>query len=183
MRPASDPLPLSEGLAREGARSVPVFFAVSPAKLVMMWLCTFGWYQAWWTYMNWRAVRLQERSEIAPAARTVLSPLFAYALFRRMREAFARAGLRRGMPAAPLAAIWCLLTLVSWPIPLAGLGCLVVLVRLQSRVQALHALLDAPPPANSRLSVWNWIVVVVGALCWAMLLLALTAGSGRPRSY
>jgi len=161
----------------------PVFFAVSPGKLVLMWLCTFGGYQVYWFYMHWRAVRLHERSTILPAARAVLEPFFAYALFRRIREACARAGLRRGMPAAPLAAIWVLLTLVSWAVPPVGLAGLVLLVRLQLRVRDLHAQLASPPPDNARLSLWNWIALVLGAMLWAMVLLAMTAERGATGRY
>jgi len=167
---------LHPGPRREGW---PLFFPVGVGKFVLMWFCTLGWYQVYWFYMNWVIVRRRERSSISPAARTVLMPLFVYALFRRMRDERTKAGLPGALPAAAFAAVVVvldLLVLARSPLSAAWLFLsLLVLVPVQSRVRELHRRLDPPPPANERLTAWNWLAVVPGVVFWLLLFIGLAA--------
>ena len=156
----------------------PLFFDVSPGKLVVMSVCTLGAYQWFWFYMNWCVVRRRERSEIAPAARTMLMVFFLYPLLRRVRDESAKAGLRR-LPAVALTALYVLLSMgpaVSRIGMLPSILSVLALLPVQRRVRDLHAGCVPPPPPNSRLGALNWVAVVFGVLFWLMAGLALSVG-------
>jgi hypothetical protein len=69
-------------------RPTPIFFPVSPFKLLAMSFCTFSFYQFYWFYKNWSLIRAREMSDIEPFWRTFFCTLFCYSCFRRIhREA------------------------------------------------------------------------------------------------
>ena len=44
----------------------PMYFAVSPLKLVVMSVCTMGGYELYWFYRNWVLVKNMENTDISP---------------------------------------------------------------------------------------------------------------------
>ena len=59
------------------------WFRVGTAKLLLMCVVTFGLYQIYWFYQQWRHV--QRRGErVHPALRTLFAAIFCYPLFRRV---------------------------------------------------------------------------------------------------
>ena len=44
--------------------ATPPFFAVSLLKLTVLSLCTFGVYELFWFYRNWRLIKLREEPAI-----------------------------------------------------------------------------------------------------------------------
>jgi hypothetical protein len=60
------------------------FSPVRMEKFVLLNLLTFGLYQLVWLYRSWRYVKRVEGSKILPPARAFFSPLFYYALLRRL---------------------------------------------------------------------------------------------------
>jgi hypothetical protein len=62
--------------------SRPIYFPVSPLKLVVLATCTFGLYEIYWFYRHWGVVRERHNSGIVPFARAFFAPLFCYSLFK-----------------------------------------------------------------------------------------------------
>jgi hypothetical protein len=50
----------------------PIFFPVSPLKLVVMSTVTFGIYELYWFYQNWKLVKHRTRRDIMPFWRAFL---------------------------------------------------------------------------------------------------------------
>jgi hypothetical protein len=71
------------------------FFEVGTQKFVVMSLCTFGGYSLYWFYENWKRIRAAKGPAERPRAavvlsafmRTLFAPLWAYAMFRDVRNA------------------------------------------------------------------------------------------------
>jgi hypothetical protein len=85
---------LARARGAEGAQAP--WFRVGTAKFLLMCVVTFGGYQIYWFYQQWRHV--QRRGEVVhPALRTLFTGIFCYALFRRVAED----ALARGVATVP----------------------------------------------------------------------------------
>jgi hypothetical protein len=142
----------------------PAFFAVTPTKLVVMSIFSFGLYQIYWFYKNWQLIAKHEGRSYALLARALLSVFFCYRLFVRVREAGVAAGAR-GYPAGWLATLY-VVTSVFWLFPdawliiaNAGVLCLLPVQSAANRVNAI----DAPGhDRNGRFTVANFVVIFLG---------------------
>src|SRR5580698_7122097 len=76
-----DPSPMPEGRV--------VFFPVSPLKLVVMSTVTFGLYEVYWFYQNWKLIKQRTGLNIMPFWRAVFGVLFCYPFFREVEDAAA----------------------------------------------------------------------------------------------
>ncbi len=165
------------GAAAAVAAPAP-WFRVGTAKLVLMCVVTFGLYQIYWFYQQWRHV--QRRGErIHPALRTLFAGIFCYALFRRVSADAAGRGIPRVPSAIGCAVAFILLSVaVRLPAPWSSLSLLsllpLALVQRAASAAALAAVPTADP--NTRLTPINWFGVVVGVLLLVMAVLAETLG-------
>ena len=158
---------------RQAAAAAPdtAWFLVGGTKLVVMCVVTFGLYEIYWFYQQWRCVRLRGEA-IYPVVRTFFAGLFCYALFRRVAES----ATTRGLPAPSPGwyTIVFILLSVTWQLPapwrllsLLSLGPLVVVQRAASAA----ALAETPAAdPNTKLTPANWFGVGVFTV---VLLLAL----------
>jgi hypothetical protein len=147
------------------ASAQPLFFAVSPLKLVVMSTCTLGLYQLYWLYRNWVLVRARERSRIVPALRAIFGVFFIHALFTRIDAAGTQAGIKPPLATGALTAAWILLTFASrLPDPYWVVWLLLpfAMVPVQSRVRAIHSAVAPDAPANDRFTGLNWLAIVPG---------------------
>jgi len=144
----------------------PLFFSVSPAKLIVLSTCTFCLYQIYWFYKNWQLVKHRENGNLSPAARSIFGVFFCYPLFRIVR-ALAIADSIPAPQAGVLAASWIVGGLLSrLPDPYWRVGFLSVLLLLpiQTAMNALNLKHAPDHDRNSRFSAWNIVGVVIGGL-------------------
>jgi hypothetical protein len=176
----------------EGRSIQPPFFAVSITKLIIMCLCSFTVYEVYWFYRNWKRVQERERASLSPILRAIFGPLFSYSLFSRMSDysgdgdagSLLDLNARQvettpvrvggGLAAGPLA-IGVIASNVFFRLPNAfsllgflSVGCLVV---AQVHVNRLNAIASPGHDPNSRITGWNWLLVIPGGL---FFLLAVT---------
>ena len=71
----------------------PIFFPVSSLKLVVMCIVTFGIYEVYWFYKNWKLIKQRTASDIMPFWRAFFAVLFCYSCFKRIEEAATSRGL------------------------------------------------------------------------------------------
>jgi hypothetical protein len=93
----------------------PPFFAVSLTKFAAMSVCTFGIYELYWFYKNWRLVKEREKVNISPFCRAFFAFFFCYQCFSRVRARAATVGLDHSLRTGPLAAGW--IITVLWRLP------------------------------------------------------------------
>jgi len=65
--------------------SRPIYFPVSPLKLVVLATCTFGLYEIYWFYRHWGVVRERHNSGIMPFARAFFAHCSAIHSLREFR--------------------------------------------------------------------------------------------------
>jgi hypothetical protein len=165
----------ASGDAAAAAAAAP-WFRVGTAKLVLMCVVTFGFYQLYWFYQQWRHV--QRRGErIHPALRTLFAGIFCYALFRRVSTDATQHGIARVPSALACAVAFILLSVaVQLPAPWSSLSLLsllpLALVQRAASAAALAAVPTADP--NTRLTPINWFGVILGVVILVMAVLAET---------
>ena len=161
-------------------RAVPQF-AVSLTKLVVMSLCTFGFYELYWAYKHWDAMRRREQEDLSPFWRAFFAPLWAFSLFPRLQRLTSMYGVPATWSGTGLAVAYFLLHIASrLPDPLwlvSLLGFLPVLVAQRS-VNALNEAVAPDAPRNDSYSGLNVVAIVLGGL----FLLLVIWGSFLPEA-
>ena len=151
------------------------FFDVSVLKLIVMSTVTFNLYQIYWFYRNWRIAK--ERGEdVIPFLRAIFAVLFAYPLFKDIRERGRSASLVLLPSAGALAFLYFILQ-ATWRLPdplwLLGFVTVLPLAIVQRDIAKLHATLGLDPRINDSFTWKNILGIVVGGL-WLLLALVGT---------
>jgi len=144
----------------------PIFFPVSVTKFLLLSICTFGLYEIYWFYKNWRLIKGHEKSKISPVWRSVFGVIFCYSLLKRVSgQSMATGG--KAIPAGPLAAGWIATTLL-WRLPdpywLVSFLAIAFLLPVQSTINSMNAKVAPSHDKNARFSGWNIFGLVVGGL-------------------
>src|SRR5712692_478302 len=138
------------------------FFPVATHKFVAMSICSFGLYELYWFYQNWKAIRNTGRN-ISPFWRTFFAPFCAYSLFTDIR---ARA-LAEQMPAAwsaGLLAVGYFATQMLWRLPdpwwLISIATFVPMLPAQQAAQRINRHCHPSADGNGRYSAANIIGLI-----------------------
>lgn len=143
----------------------PAFFPVSITKLVLLSMCTFNLYTVYWFYKNWKHVNQHETDKVWPAVRAFFAVFFCHSLFQRVRDFQRPSGEACDLAAGWLAVFWIITTLLhKLPDPYWWISLLafVFLIPVQAEVNRLNTEVAPGHNPNARLSVLNWVVLVLG---------------------
>ena len=61
------------------------YYPVSPAKLISIWILSFGLYSLYWFYKNWFYVKNRDSSSIMPTARGIFNHFWYYPLYTELQ--------------------------------------------------------------------------------------------------
>lgn len=153
------------------------FFTASRLKLIVMSILTFGIYDLFWFYWNWKAIRARNHSNVSPALRAIFSVLFSFACFSEIAEATERSQ-ERSRTALALGFAYLLLNFSArLPDPYWVPSLFAFLPVLAANGWAREANLRVSPdlPENTSFSAWNWLAIVLGGLFLALSLVGLFA--------
>jgi hypothetical protein len=148
------------------------WFRVGTSKFLLMCVVTFGLYEIYWFYQQWRHVQRRGES-VHPGLRTLFAGFFCYALFRRVMDDATARGVAGAPSALGCAVVFVLLSVTSQlPAPWSSLSLLSLLPLAIVQRTASAAAMAAEPTAdpNTNLTPINWLGVGFGVL----LLVALT---------
>lgn len=152
-------------------------FPVSVKKLIVMSICTLGFYELYWMHANWVRLRYRELPSISPARRTLFALVYCYPLFRRMRDLSIQSG-GRSFPATFLALGWVIASgagrFLPAPYSLVALLGFVFLIPVQASVNR-GGRFASDQARNSKLTLWNWLLVVPFGLMTALTIVSLMA--------
>lgn len=151
------------------------FFEVPVWKLVLMSVCSFGVYELYWFYRQWKAIKARELAMIRPFWRAVFPIFFCYQCFSNVRDEL---GEEEGKGKSPglLATGFIVTSLTSrmpdpfWMISLCGFLFLLPVQRWATRVNSVKT---PERDLNNRLSWKNWTLVLIGGLAILLMIISL----------
>jgi hypothetical protein len=143
------------------------WFSVSPVKFALMTVCTLGLYPLYWTYQQWKHVRLHESQAISPLGRTIFSLFYMYNLQKRIRDGARADGLAVSYSPGLFTAIYIVGNL-TWRLPgILSLTGIVADLALLPAVMAVEEMRKDHSPesdGNAHFSGWNIAALIVGGI-------------------
>ena len=189
-RDDSDPLQLKQMYRPPAADDAPLpslvqdapFYVVSRTKFLVLFFATFGAYQMYWFFANWRRYRDRMSARLLPFWRAVFSPLFTHKLFGIVAQHGAPPAPR--FAAAEMATLYVVFVVGSWVLDRWGGGLLIDVVSTALGLCTAYPLLAAQDAANAasgdpsgssnaRMSPLNYVFIVLGVVLWPLLVLGL----------
>lgn len=157
----------------EDISGTPLYFSVSPLKLGVMSIFTFGIYQVYWFYKNWIIIKERENSDIIPFARTIFTYIFCYSLFKRVQDSAAAISLKKPMSPGLEAAGWIIITTLlllelPYPYSLIFLFSFIFLLPVQRVVNDINDSVAPGHDKNDKFTVMNISVIAFGAMSIAI---------------
>jgi hypothetical protein len=155
------------------------FFSVATHKFVLLSLCTFGIYEIYWFYENWR--RLQKPDEqISPLWRSLFAPFWAFQLFERVRDRAAEYGAPSEWSPRGLASVYLILNLL-WRLPdpwwLICFLTVVPMIPVQQTAQRVNRQLGESD--NASYTTANVVTLVVGGTLLVLAIVGTLTGSNK----
>jgi len=92
------------------------YFTVGTLKLSLMALTTFGLYELYWFYRNWKMIRQREQLPISPFWRAFFAPLWTFSLGMRFKAHAKERNISIELPVAAIGILYLLLSAL-WRIP------------------------------------------------------------------
>ncbi|GBD98851.1 hypothetical protein BMS3Abin07_00879 [bacterium BMS3Abin07] len=159
----------------EDISGAPIYFAVSPLKLVMMSICTLGIYELYWFYKNWVLIKERESLDIRPFWRAFFAYFFCYSFFKKVQASAEGISLKKSISPGILATGWIVLTLL-WKLPapywIVTYFAVIFLLPVQSLMNNINDAVAPGHDKNGKFTGWNIFGVVVGGLFFALILLS-----------
>jgi hypothetical protein len=151
------------------------FFAVSLTKLFLMSLCTFGLYDIFWFYKNWKLVKEQELDYIMPFWRAVFTFFFCYPLFKMVANKAKNLGLGY-LPAGPLVVAYIAFILTNYlkePYSLIANLSIFFLLPIQAAINQINAIKTPGHNPNNQFSAWNIVAILLGGIVHLLVFIGL----------
>jgi hypothetical protein len=155
---AVDPLPL---------------FPVATHKFIVLSLCSFGIYELYWCYQNWKRLKMTSGEDLWPFWRAFFAPLWGFSLFKQIRVAALSAGVPVAWSSGALATVYLVLHL-TWRLPdpwsLLTFGTLIPMIPVQQAAQRVndHHAMPGREGRNDNYTVANVAMIVIGGLLLAV---------------
>jgi len=150
------------------AGALPLF-PVATRKFIVLSICTFGIYELYWCYQNWKRLKAASGENLSPFWRAFFAPLWGFSLFKRIRAAAVSAGVPVDWSSGALATFYLVLDM-TWRLPdpwwLISFGTLIPMISVQQaaqRVNERHVALNTEG-RNDNYSTANIATIVIGGL-------------------
>src|SRR5438034_945426 len=144
----------------EGAAAADLpFFPVAMHKFIVLSICSFGLYDAYWCYQNWHRIK-SPGEDLSPFWRAVFAPLWVFSLFGHIRGRAISEELPVGWSAGALGTLYFVLSACSrlpapwWFITFAKI---IPILLVQQTAQCVNGLHPSPEDGNRHYSAANMI--------------------------
>lgn len=168
----------------------PRYYIVAPFKFILLSVMTFTLYFVYWFYMNWKLIKIDDNDDTWPPARGFFYIFFTHSLFTDVQESFKTQERQWDWRPAILATLFVIVTIIGnlfdRIIPYETFPLLSTVMPLASTLIATFLLLPAQKAinavcrddagsSNSRLTVANWVWMVLGGILWLLILIGTYA--------
>ena len=161
----------------------PPFFPVSTQKFIVLSICTFGIYERYWCYQNWKRVKSATGENFSPLWRAVFSPLWGFSLFRQVHDRAVSEKVAVGWSPAVLGTLYLVWPLAQqlpapwWLISFASFLPILPVLQTVHRVNQCGLADDL----NSTYSGANVVEILLGAVFLILVLVGAVLGAVQPR--
>ncbi len=159
------------------AGEAPAFtlFPVAPHKLAIMSICTFGVYELYWAYHQWKRIRLNGGESLSPFWRAVFAPFWGFSLFKHVEGIAAGRHVHFEWSGGAIGLLYLILN-ISWRLPdpywLVSFATFVPLVIVQRSINVLNAAEETKEDPNTSYTAANIVVIAIGGLLFLLGVLA-----------
>lgn len=163
----------------------PYPYVISTPKLIVLSVATFGIYEIYWFYKQWKSFKAERDLKVTPWARALFAAIMSYSLFKEVSKAVRSVDkTRNGLEAGGLAIVYFILvSLWKLPEPYWWLSMLSVLplIPAQNAINLYWQKKHDNKVVSSNFGAWNYIWSIIGGI---IILLALygTFGSSLDTS-
>ena len=147
-------------------KETPLYFSVSPFKLVVMSVVTGGAYELYWIYKNWKLIKQHQKPRIIPVLRTFFAVIFLFSLFDTVGKSAKSLGISYNPGVFILCAVswWAIISAWKAPPPYDFITYLSVLflIPIQIVVNKINNTICPDCDQNNSFSIWNIMGIIVG---------------------
>jgi hypothetical protein len=151
------------------------YFTVGAVKFALMSATTFGFYQLYWFYRNWRIIRDHEQSEISPFWRAFFAPVWTFSMGKHFTEQAKRRNLLLTLPVSALGVAYMLMNVI-WRLPdpyaLGAFLSFMPLLPFDRAARRLNGNGELAAPTHGRYSGWNIAWLIFGSLLFVLAVIA-----------
>ena len=137
------PEPISSVSSQDTPRRALPLYAVQTRTFIVLSFCTFGLYERYWCYLNWKRLQAANGEQLSPFWRAVFAQFWGFSLFRRIKATATAAGVPVAWDANWLATLYLLCNLaliLPLPMGLIGLFGFALMIPVQRTAQQLNQL-------------------------------------------
>lgn len=152
----------------------PYFFTASPAKLILMSVCTMGFYELYWFYKNWVLCAGRSEKKIRPIWRAVFAPIWVFSLFKIIKGEAEEYKVPQDFRPTLLGIVYIVLScLMNLPDPYWLLSYLTVvpIVLANNMASAVNERIVPGFVENDRFSLKNWLALGLGGIVFVLILI------------
>ena len=145
-----------------------LYFPVCLWKLVLMSICTFGIYEAYWFYKNWDFIKSRNRPRINRVFRSIFFPyIFNFSLFSDIYRSADSSSKCHVIEICFLSLSWFIFFItgtLSGTYYLFSFFSFLPLLQVQKKIYEINLKENIEFNRNCRLSAWNIVAVVIGGI-------------------
>ena len=166
--PEVAPAPVAQ---HDAAQTGPLFLHIPIGRLILMSIISWGLYEAYWIYKNWRYVKERDGLEIKPFWRGIFGIFFVHGIMKTIRNDKQANKLEQAkFSAGGLTAGWIVLILLgNLQNMLIALPSFLCFIPVQIYINRVNAKLN-PQPAHAPWSAGHIVCLVIGLALWLMIL-------------
>jgi hypothetical protein len=171
------------------ANDAPRYYIVAPFKFILLSVLTFTLYFVYWFYMNWKLIKVEDNNDTWPVPRSFFYIFFTHSLFRDVENSLRENERQWDWQPGLLATLFVIVTVVgnisdrlipfeTYPLlsslaPLAST--LVTTLLLLPAQRAINAACGEDGSSNARLTLANWLWMILGGVIWLLILVGTYA--------
>lgn len=146
-----------------GDNQPPYPYAISNWKLVIMCLSTFGIYEIFWFYKQWKSFNTKNNlghGNFTLWIYSIFAPISSYSLFKHISSDIKDVNQGKGLEAGGLAIVYFVLSRL-W------LG-FIPLIIVQNKINLYWEKNFGKNLVRSKFGIWNWIIVIIVAVMFIL---------------
>lgn len=167
------------------------FFSITTTRLAVLSIITFGVYEIYWFYRNWRAVKNGEKLNIQPFWRAVFSIFFCHSLFKKILQSAKKYGFTNRYSPGLLAILYIILILlgngmgngmgradisnfgfdVLWL--LVSISTIIPLISIQKAINFNNSKITGNSGVDGKFSKGEVVLIIIGSIFFLLVILGI----------